>query len=147
MSYKLIRQNYFEKGKIGFHFQRIRPQLNIKTKEYCTSCNGTGFITASILVSDNIENAIDYLFTKQNEKSLTLNIHPYLAAYFTKGLFSIRMKWIKKYHRWVKITTDTSLGINEFDFYGKNNNVIKMNSQAPKTNKVKFVKNKAVVQR
>ncbi len=116
--------------------QRIRPQLNIRTKEQCTSCNGTGFITASIVVSDQIEHTINYLFIKQNEKYLTLNVHPYLAAFLKKGLFSIQIKWAKKYLRWVKITTDSSLGINKFNLYDKNGTLIKIaGATANKSNK------------
>src|SRR6202008_1301006 len=32
--------------------ERVRPQMDITTKEICPTCNGTGKITASILVSD-----------------------------------------------------------------------------------------------
>ncbi len=35
--------------------QRVRPEMNIKTGEACPTCNGTGKITASILVADLIE--------------------------------------------------------------------------------------------
>jgi len=35
--------------------ERVRPQMNIITKEVCPTCNGTGKITASILVTDQIE--------------------------------------------------------------------------------------------
>jgi len=42
--------------------ERVRPQMNIATKEVCPTCNGTGKITASILVTDQIENHIQHLF-------------------------------------------------------------------------------------
>src|SRR5690606_33663254 len=63
--------------------ERVRPQMNIATKENCPTCNGTGKITASILVSDQIEKYIEHLLTKQNERNLVLALHPYLYAYFT----------------------------------------------------------------
>ncbi|MDH5382527.1 MAG: Rne/Rng family ribonuclease, partial [Cyclobacteriaceae bacterium] len=35
--------------------QRVRPEMNIKTREVCPACEGTGKVTATILVSDQIE--------------------------------------------------------------------------------------------
>lgn len=99
--------------------ERVRPQMNIATKEVCPTCNGTGKITASILVSDLIEKHIDHLLTKQNEKHLVLALHPYLHAYFTKGIISERVRWYFKYKRWVRMIKDTSMGITEFKFLNK----------------------------
>lgn len=99
--------------------ERVRPQMNIATKEVCPTCNGTGKITASILVSDLIEKHIDHLLTKQNETHLVLALHPYLHAYFTKGLMSQRVRWYFKYKRWVRMIKDTSMGITEFKFLNK----------------------------
>lgn len=96
--------------------QRVRPELNISTLETCPTCNGTGKISASILVSDHIESNLEYIINKQNEKSITIVVHPYLHAYFTRGIFSIRMKWYLKYKTWVKIEKDTSLGVTQFKF-------------------------------
>jgi ribonuclease G len=99
--------------------ERVRPQMNIVTKEACPSCNGTGSITASILITDQIEQHIEHLFVKQNEKELVLALHPFLFAYYTKGIISKRVKMFFKYKRWVKIVKDSSLGITEFHFLNK----------------------------
>lgn len=99
--------------------ERVRPQMNIITKEVCPTCGGTGKITASILVSDLIDKNIEHLFLKQNEKNLVLAVHPYLYAYFTTGLISQRMRWYLKYRRWVNMAKDTSMGITEFKFLNK----------------------------
>lgn len=106
--------------------ERVRPQVNIITKEVCPTCNGTGKITASILVSDLIEKTIDHLLVKQNEKNLVLAVHPYLHAFFTKGLISTRVKWFMKYKRWVNMETDTSLGVTEFKFLNKEGEEIQL---------------------
>ncbi|MBX2961183.1 MAG: Rne/Rng family ribonuclease [Cyclobacteriaceae bacterium] len=99
--------------------ERVRPQVNIATLEACPSCNGTGKITASILVSDLIDKNLDHLLVKQNESSLVLAIHPYVYAYFTKGIFSQRVKWFFKYKRWINLEADTSLGVTEYKFLTK----------------------------
>jgi ribonuclease G len=71
--------------------QRVRPELNISTKEKCPTCNGTGAITPSILISDRIEQDLDYLLSKQNESVISLIVHPYLHSFFTAGIFSKRV--------------------------------------------------------
>ncbi len=96
--------------------QRVRPELNITTTEKCPSCGGTGKITSSILVADQIERDLEYLVEKQNEKKITLTLHPYLHSYFTKGIISIRVKWYFKYGVWLNLIQDTSLPITEYLF-------------------------------
>lgn len=108
--------------------ERVRPQMNIITKETCPTCNGTGKITASILTSDLIEKNIEHLLLKQNEKDLVLAVHPYLHAYFTKGFVSQRMKWYMKYRRWVNIVIDTSLAVTEYKFLNKEGEEIQLNN-------------------
>ena len=106
--------------------ERVRPQMNIITKETCPTCNGTGKITASILTSDLIEKNIEHLLVKQNEKDLVLAVHPYLQAYFTQGLISQRMRWYFKYKRWVNIVVDTSLAVTEYKFLNKEGEEIQL---------------------
>jgi ribonuclease G len=108
--------------------ERVRPQMNIATKEVCPTCNGTGKITASILVSDLVEKNVEHLLVKQNEKNLVLAVHPYLYAYFTKGIFSQRVKWYFKYYRWVRMVADTSMGVTEFKFLNKEGEEIQLTS-------------------
>jgi ribonuclease G len=94
--------------------QRVRPEQNIVTGEVCPTCNGTGKITASILITDEIDVAVDDLLTSHNHKSLTLYVHPFLYTYYTKGVFSKQMKWFFHYFKWIKFVKDTSLGITDF---------------------------------
>jgi ribonuclease G len=108
--------------------ERVRPQMNISTKEVCPACNGTGKITASILVSDQIEKTLDYLLTKQNEKTPVLALHPYLHAFFTNGILSQRAKWFFKYKTWVRLEKDSSMGMTEFRFLTKEGEEIQLNA-------------------
>lgn len=96
--------------------QRVRPELNITTQEKCPACDGTGSISPSILVSDQIESKLEYLLNKQNEKKVTIALHPYLHAYFTSGVISPRIRWFLKYLKWVKLEKDSSLGITDYKF-------------------------------
>jgi ribonuclease G len=106
--------------------ERVRPQMNIATKEVCPTCNGTGKISASILTSDLIEKNIEHLLVKQNEKDLVLALHPYLHAYFTRGFPSQRMRWYFKYKRWIKLVKDTSMAIVEYKFLNKEGEEIQL---------------------
>ncbi len=99
--------------------QRVRPEMNITTREVCPTCGGTGKVSATILVSDQIEKNLDYVLSHQNEKGLTINVHPFLHAFFTKGVFSKRWQWYRKHHTWVKIEKDSSLSLSEYTFYNK----------------------------
>lgn len=99
--------------------QRVRPELNIVTQEKCPTCNGTGKISATILVSDEVEKTLDFLMTQQNEKKVTILLHPFLYAYFTHGLISKRIKWSYKYHKWIDLIKDSSLAITEYKFINK----------------------------
>jgi ribonuclease G len=106
--------------------QRVRPEMNIKTMETCPTCKGTGKITASILVSDEILQNIEMVFLKQNEKKLKIAMHPFLYSYFTKGVVSHRVKWFFKYNRWVDLIKDTSLGITDYVFYNSQGEEIEL---------------------
>ena len=109
--------------------ERVRPQMNIATKEVCPTCNGSGKIEASILVTDQIEEHVRHLFEKQNEKGLVLALHPFLHAYYTKGLISKRMKWYLKYHRSISLVKDSSIGITEFHFLNRDGEEIDLGQQ------------------
>ncbi|MEM6524893.1 MAG: Rne/Rng family ribonuclease [Bacteroidota bacterium] len=108
--------------------QRVRPEMNITTREVCPTCNGSGKISASILVSDQIERNIEYLLSKQNEKDISVVVHPFIYAYFTKGTMSRRLKWYLKYFKWVKLIQDSSIPITEYKFYNKLGEEIDVNA-------------------
>jgi len=104
-------------GLLQITRQRVRPELSISTGEVCPTCNGSGKISASLQIADIIEGHIDHLFTKQNEKKLTLTVHPFLYAYYTKGLFSKRFNWYWKHKKWVNIIQDSSISIIDFSIF------------------------------
>ncbi|MFN3529072.1 MAG: ribonuclease E/G [Bacteroidia bacterium] len=104
-------------GLLQITRQRVRPEVNVVTNEQCPMCEGTGQVRPSILLSDEIEAHLKYILQEQNEKTLELHLHPYLAAYFTNGLPSARMRWWLKYKRWVKIKSENSYHMAEYHFF------------------------------
>ena len=97
--------------------QRLRPEININTSEACPTCKGTGKIGPSILLADDVEKDIKYL-VNQGHKELTLQVHPILAAYFTKGFFfnSYIFKWNRAYKTKLKVTEDPNLPLTQYVF-------------------------------
>src|SRR5258706_6443141 len=72
--------------------QRMKPEVNINTQEICPSCNGTGKISSTLILEDEIEKNLNYLFTHKHT-NLTISVHPILHAYLTKGwLWSRKLK-------------------------------------------------------
>ncbi len=112
-------------GLVQITRQRVRPEMNVTVLEQCPVCGGTGQIRSSIMLVDDIENNLNYLIHDQNEKGLTLTVHPYLYAYLTKGLNSIQLKWFLQYKQWVKIKPVNSYHLLEFHFFNKRGDEIK----------------------
>ncbi len=105
--------------------QRMRPEMNITTTENCPSCNGTGKISSSLLLEDEIEKRLVYLIT-HGHKMLTLTIHPIVYSHLTKGWFNtIVRKWKRKHHIKLNVIANTSYGLVEFHFFDHNEEEIK----------------------
>jgi ribonuclease G len=100
--------------------QRVRPEEIIETAEKCPTCNGSGKIMPSVLLVDDLESKVHYILKDLNKKKLLLKVHPYIAAYLTKGLNSFRNRWLFKYLKWVKIISDNSLTFLEYHFFDDN---------------------------
>lgn len=108
--------------------QRVRPEMNVATQEQCPSCGGTGKIDAAIAVAEQIERGLQTVLETQNEKGVTLFLHPYLYAYFTTGFPSKRLKWLLNYKKWVRLEEDSSMGVTEFKFISKQGEEIELNT-------------------
>jgi ribonuclease G len=108
-------------GLIQITRQRVRPEMSIQVLEQCPVCNGTGKIKSSLMIIDDIENHLDYLIHDQNEKKLTLTVHPFIHAYLTQGLFTSKQwKWFFEYNMWIKIIPVNSYHMLEYHFLNKN---------------------------
>ncbi|MFD1256840.1 ribonuclease E/G [Mucilaginibacter terrae] len=113
-------------GLVQITRQRVRPEMNIVTNEVCPTCKGTGTIRSSILLMDDIENNFNYILVEQNEKSITLCVHPYIEAYIKKGLVSKQVKWYFKYGQWIKVKGNPAYQITEFRFLNTKEEEIKL---------------------
>ncbi len=113
-------------GLVQITRQRVKPEMNVEIVERCPTCNGTGEIKPSLIITDDIENNLEYLLKEQNEKYIKIELHPYLHAYLTKGLRSIQMKWYSKYRKWIRLEANNAYHYLEYHFFDQNNEELKM---------------------
>lgn len=106
--------------------QRMKPEMNINTQEVCPSCGGTGKISSSLILEDEIEKNLNYLLTHQHHH-LTLVVSPIIYAYLSKGwLWSIFSKWKRKFGKKIMLKADSNYHLTEFRFFDQNDEEIKM---------------------
>ena len=77
--------------------QRIRPVTQINTEEVCPVCHGTGKISPSIVIDEEIERKIAFYTNEKNIRSFILKTGPVLGAYISRGFNSFLRKWKRKY--------------------------------------------------
>ena len=105
--------------------QRMKPEMTINTSEVCPSCSGTGKISSTLILEDEIEKNLSYLLM-QKHKELTVEVHPMLYAYLTKGFPSKRFKWSWKYKQKIRVKQNSNYHLTEFHFYDKTDEEIKL---------------------
>ncbi|MCA5004019.1 Rne/Rng family ribonuclease [Sphingobacterium bovistauri] len=113
-------------GLVQITRQRVRPEMSVVTNEKCPACDGTGEIRSSIVLLDDIENNLSFILEEQNEKGVTLCVHPYIDAYITSGLISRRLKWFFKYGKWIKVKSNPAYYLTEFHFFNQKDEEIKL---------------------
>lgn len=106
--------------------QRVRPAIEVDVQEKCPFCDGTGTIKSSLVVVDEIESNLRYLTSSQNEHRLTIIVHPYVYAYLTKGLRSVRLKWMWKYKTRLTIKPSESYGLLSYKFFNATGDEIEL---------------------
>lgn len=109
-------------GLIQITRQRVRPEVNIITSEENPNALQEQ-VEAPILIIDKMEQVLRNISEnkKKNTNDISLHVHPFVAAYLTKGIPSIRQKWYLKYKKWVKIVPRDSYKYLQFNFLNKNN--------------------------
>lgn len=114
-------------GLVQITRQRVRPEMTIENLEQCPSCQGTGKIKPSIIITDEIENNIKYLLQEQNEKQLNIEVHPFLYAYLTRGFMnSARLKWQRKYKKKIQMQKNSNYHFLEYHIFDKNGEELKI---------------------
>jgi len=107
--------------------QRMKPEMNINTQEVCPSCNGTGKISSTLLLEDEIEKNLSYLITHKHS-NLTLVVNPIIYAYLTKGFLWKKKisQWRTKFKQKINILSNTNYHLTEFRFFDQHEEEIKI---------------------
>ena len=94
--------------------QRIRPVTEINTAEVCPVCHGTGKISSSAVIDEQIERNIAYC-VEHGKTDLTLKVSPILGAYLSDKSFL--GKWKKKYKCRINLVEVTDYTVLQNELY------------------------------
>lgn len=108
-------------GLVQITRQRVRPEVKIKTREEDPNNKG-GEIDAPIVIIDKISSDLERIL--KTHKKITLNVHPFVAAYLRNGFPSQRSKWFLEHKQWVKIIPRDAYTFLEYHFYDKEGNEV-----------------------
>lgn len=109
-------------GLVQITRQRVRPEVNIKTREEDPN-NENSEIEAPILVVDRIATELERVVKKHGK--VVLNTHPFVAAYLSQGFPSQRHKWLLEHKKWIKIVPRDAYTYLEYHFFDRNGKEIK----------------------
>tara|TARA_B100001142_G_C14217103_1_gene610013 strand:- start:252 stop:1118 length:867 start_codon:yes stop_codon:yes gene_type:complete len=112
-------------GLIQITRQRVRPEMTIKTREQNPNNKNGAEIEAPILIVRKISEDLE-LIIKKGHKNVRLNTHPFIEAFLSKGLFSIKNKWIMKYKKIIKIIPRDAYTYLEYHFTDENGKNIRL---------------------
>ena len=105
-------------GLVQITRQRVRSELEIKTSE--PNPNKNGEVEAPIVLIDKVEAELDKILSSNKDyKKITLNVHPFIAAYLTKGPLSIRVKWFLKHKKWISVLPRDAYQYLQYKFHRK----------------------------
>ena len=99
--------------------QRIRPVTQINTEETCPLCHGTGKISSSAVIDEQVEKDLEDLVKEKGHKFLTLKTGPILGAYLTRGLNSYVSKWKRKYKCKIKTEECNDFTVLQYEFFNE----------------------------
>ena len=96
--------------------QRVREETEIKTTE--PNPNKSGEVEAPITLIDTIQRELEKYLNKKTYKEISIHVHPFVAAYLTKGGFfkSILWKWRRTYKKRIKIVERDSFQYLQYHF-------------------------------
>ncbi|MFB6306561.1 MAG: Rne/Rng family ribonuclease, partial [Flavobacteriales bacterium] len=107
-------------GVVELTRERVKPETVIQTSEECPVCKGSGKVQSTLLLTDEIENNLRYIIEDMQVEKVSLHVHPYIAAYLKKGLFSFQSNWYFQYKKWVSVHPEDSYHLLEYRFFDGN---------------------------
>ncbi|MEE9362526.1 MAG: Rne/Rng family ribonuclease [Cellulophaga sp.] len=112
-------------GLIQITRQRVRPEVIIKTTEANPNGISGKEVEAPIVLIDKIGHGLEKLLKGPAAKNgIILHIHPFIAAYISKGFPSIRFKWYREHKKWIKIQPRDAYTYLEYRFKNEDGKTI-----------------------
>jgi ribonuclease G len=99
--------------------QRVRPEMHIETAETCPTCSGSGKAQPAILFPELVKSELSMVIGEYQPAKIEVALHPFVAAYLTKGFYSEERKWRKELGCKIKINAVESLHFMDFKFYNQ----------------------------
>ena len=106
--------------------QRVRPEVKIDTTEVCYTCQGTGKVNPTVLITDDIVRDLEYIQQSRPKTNVRIEVHPYLNAFLKQGFPNFQHKWWWKNQRWIRISANSDFSLHEYKFFDKNNDEIRL---------------------
>ena len=111
--------------------QRVRPAVEVDVTEVCPLCHGKGKIQPSILFTDTVESELER-YSEQFGKGLTLELHPFVYAYATRGVFWKTLKAVWRRRFGVRLVENQSIGMLDMRFFNRKGEPLMLeSSEAP----------------
>ena len=107
--------------------QRVRPATEINTAEVCPVCHGTGKITSSLVIDEQIERRLAYYAGEKGIQSFTLKVGPILGSYLSRGTVfkpSFISKWKKKYKCKLNLVEVLDFTVLQNEFYDEKGDLL-----------------------
>ena len=105
--------------------QRVRQAMIVETQETCPTCLGTGKVQPTLFFTDKLEQMIKQLTQEEGIRTLTLHVHPYVAAYIRNrqgkgflglmGTKSLLSTWRTSYGKGIDVLPDQSIGMIDYE--------------------------------
>lgn len=102
--------------------QRVRPEAIAEMSEVCPTCGGSGTISPTTVLDQQIENQIAYYVGEKGHKFLKIKVSPFVKSFLTKGFPSLRMKWQMRYRVKLKVVTDQTTPFIEVRYFDREDN-------------------------
>ena len=104
--------------------QRVRPQTLIDTQETCPTCHGDGKIRSSLFFVDMLETKLDEIKNAMKIRKCILFVHPFVYAYISAGIWSIKTRWQLKFGLSYKVLPNQSYSYLQYGFFDIDGNEI-----------------------
>ena len=104
--------------------QRQRPEQRMDTMESCPCCGGTGKVEATLMLEDEITNKIIDLCLRHKGAKYDIRVHPFVEAYFNRGILSKARKLNLQYGGRFRFVADSSYPLMSYHVFDREGNEI-----------------------